>query len=515
MKSVPFLTYLKNFAAKTQQHLQERFFEQKPKLPLKDGDTQYAFVLNEAQVAVAEQLIKLNQEFFKQLDQKESALADDRKKIEELQSQIKQAEEQILIKQNALSEITKVIDTNQHQYNETCRKLKTLKTALDDKLETQGMCKKTQIFTDIREEILNENILEINRISFDRQEQLKADTQKVAQKILQSIYYRYQPRFVWPKSAFAVEFTNQGLIEKYFAESSPILRALLENTDTSINVLNTETENQFLVKIVGGLGVDKEIIRLTLEECRAKKILNLDKIIATRKKYQQRLDGQILNMGQEATRILGIDKVHPEILKLVGSLNFRTSHRQNQYYHSLEVAVLSGMLADELGLDPNLAKRSGLFHDIGKVLDYKIEGSHAVISGDYAAKFHENTQVVDTVLAHHDDKIVDTPHAYLLKAADAMSGARPGARVDMEDGYNRRLDGISAVVQSFQDYGVTHSAIMHAGREVHVYVDSKKTPTAKLDSLAHDIAKKLETDVEYPGQIRVTVVRRTEVTAVA
>ena len=149
------------------------------------------------------------------------------------------------------------------------------------------------------------------------------------------------------------------------------------------------------------------------------------------------------------------------------------------------------------------------------MLDYKIEGSHAVISADYATRFGENEVVVDTVLAHHDDKIVETPFAYILKAADAMSGARPGARVDMEEGYNRRIDGISGVVNSFQELGVTGSAIMHAGREVHVYVDNNKVKNSQIPDLAKNIAEKLEAEVEYPGQIRVTVIRRTEITEVA
>jgi ribonuclease Y len=221
-------------------------------------------------------------------------------------------------------------------------------------------------------------------------------------------------------------------------------------------------------------------------------------------------------MGEDAIKILGLKKsMHPEILKLIGSLNYRTSHRQNQYYHSLEVARLAGMIADEVGVDCELAKRSGILHDIGKVLDYKIEGSHAVISGDYAMRFGEDENVVDTVLAHHDDKAVETPFAYILKAADAMSGARPGARVDMEEGYNRRIDGISGVVNSFADMGVVGSGIMYAGREVHIYVDNARVKQGDISDLANNIAKKLEAEVEYPGQIRVTVIRRTEVTEVA
>lgn len=515
MKSTHILQYLKTFATKAQQQFHEKFFESKSKPIIHAAEKKSALILDEAQMAIAEQMLKLNHQFMDDIDKKNAELAEKEQKIDLLQAQIKQSEEQLFKKQTELSQKSELISSHQNEYQQTQGKLNILKNSLESRLEAQGMCKKSHLFTEIRETILNENILDINRVSFERQEQLKADTQKIAQKILQSIYYRYQPRFIWPKSAFAVEFTGQALIEKYFAEASPILNILIENTSTSLNVLETENQNEFLVKIVGGLGVDKEIIRLTLEECRTKKILNVDKILSIRKKYKNQLDEQILNMGHEATKILGVEKIHPEILKLIGSLNFRTSHRQNQYYHSLEVAILSGMIADELKLDSALAKRSGLLHDIGKVLDYKIEGSHAVISGDYAAKYHETTHVVDTVLAHHDDKIVETPHAFILKAADAMSGARPGARVDMEDGYNRRLDGISSVVQSFQDAGVTHSAIMHAGREVHVYVDTKKTPHTKLDDLARSIAEKLETDVEYPGQIRVTVIRRTEISAVA
>ena len=208
--------------------------------------------------------------------------------------------------------------------------------------------------------------------------------------------------------------------------------------------------------------------------------------------------------------------MHPEILKLIGSLNYRTSHRQNQYYHSIEVARLAGMIADEIGVNNIHAKRAGIFlHDIGKALDYKIEGSHAVISGDYAIRYGEKEDVVDTVLAHHDDKIVETHLLYILKAADALSGSTSWSKRDMEEGYHRRIDGISGVVNSFQEQGVTGSAIMHAGREVHVFVDNNKVKQTDINGLAEGIAKNLKKKLNFPGQIRVTVIRRTEITEVA
>jgi ribonuclease Y len=289
---------------------------------------------------------------------------------------------------------------------------------------------------------------------------------------------------------------------RHFGDGSQIVNLLLEGTESGIDLgLDPNSSEAPTIKISGGAGIDKEAIRLTLEEMFGKNQFQTERIKQILNKHRQNIDRLTLRMGQDALKVLDLDTMHPEILKLIGALNFRTSHRQNQYFHSLEVARLAGMLADELGIDPKLAKRSGILHDIGKVLDYKIEGSHAVISGDYAQRYGESEVVVDTVLSHHDDKIVETAHAYVLKAADAMSGARPGARVDMEEG--------------FQPQGVTGSAIMHAGREVHVFVDNRKVKERDIDPLANHICRKLESDVQFPGQIKVTVVRRIEISEVA
>lgn len=488
---------------------------QKIQTILQNAEEKQRLILAEAHTVLEKQLAQNHAILNHELQTKQLEIQQLKQALSAQQSHIDQYNNNIHNQEKALSQSDALIRANQNLFTTKTYEFQQIKGNFETALERVSSSSKKEISADIKDIFLKEHVMEVSRLTFERQEQLKHEAQKLAQRALQSVYYRYQPRFVWPKSSFIFECTNPLFIEKYFSENSPILKVLLENTDTTLSVLETSTQNEFFVKIAGGLGVDKEIIRLTLEECRTKKLLNADKIPAIRHKYQTILEQQILHMGDEGAKFLGLKKMHPEILKLIGSLNFRTSHRQNQYYHSLEVATLAGMIADELGVDSTLAKRSGLLHDIGKVLDYKIEGSHAVISGDYAAKYHEHESVVDTVLSHHDDKILETPHAFILKAADAMSGARPGARVDMEGGYNRRLDGISAVVQSFQDAGVTHSAIMHAGREVHVYVDTKKTPHTQIDTLAQDIAAKLESDVEYPGQIRVTVIRRMEITAVA
>ena len=175
--------------------------------------------------------------------------------------------------------------------------------------------------------------------------------------------------------------------------------------------------------------------------------------------------------------------------------------------------MLAGLVAEELGVDPTAAKRCGLLHDIGKVLDYRIEGSHAVISGDYADRFGESRYICDTLMSHHNDLVLETPLAHVLKTADTLSGARPGARVNLEEGYQDRLRDIDDVVRGFP--GITKSAIMNGGREIHIEVHHKRVREDEIETMTAAIARKLETDVAFPGQIKVMITRRFESSTVA
>lgn len=441
-------------------------------------------------------------DFERELNQRQSKID---KKWNELQNQESQLSQRLQKSQETPPELTQIEHTKVE-----------LEKSLVDSLITKTNAPREELTAVIQEEVLNAEKLGISKWMLENQERLKSEAQRGARDVLLNIYNRYSPRFIWPKTSFSVEAPSKDVVLRHFGEGSALMALLLEGTETSLEtMLDAQSNEPPTLKISGGAGVDKEIIRLTLEEIFGRNQFNPDRVRQILQKHKQNIDRTILRMGQDAIKILGLDAMHPEILKLIGALNYRTSHRQNQYFHSLEVARLAGMLADEVGVDPKLAKRAGILHDIGKVLDYKIEGSHAVISGDYATRYGEAENVVDTVLSHHDDKIVETPHAYILKAADAMSGARPGARVDMEEGFQKRIEGIADVINSFQSQGVTGSAIMHAGREVHVFVDNRKIKEKDIDPLAQNICRKLESDVQFPGQIKVTVVRRIEISEVA
>jgi ribonuclease Y len=209
----------------------------------------------------------------------------------------------------------------------------------------------------------------------------------------------------------------------------------------------------------------------------------------------------------------GIFGLHPEIVKLLGRLKFRTSYGQNVLKHSIEVSHLAGVMATELGIDPILAKRAGLLHDIGKAVDFEIEGTHMQIGGDLAKKYRENNNVINAIVAHHGDVEPKTLEAILVQAADAISGARPGARRETTTNYIKRLQKLEEISSSFK--GVEKCYAIQAGREVRVMVKPEQINDAQTLFLAKDIAKKIEEEMEYPGQIKVNVIREWRATEFA
>ena len=230
-------------------------------------------------------------------------------------------------------------------------------------------------------------------------------------------------------------------------------------------------------------------------------------------KVRQELEEDIVKTGENTLLECGLHGGHKEIFKLVGRMKYRSSYGQNMLQHSVEVAFLTGMMAAELGLDSSLAKRSGLLHDIGKCVDKSIEGPHALLGYELAKKFGEHPVVANAIGSHHDDIPMESPIAALVQAADAISGARPGARRESVEGYAKRLEKLETFAQSFQ--GVEKTYAIQAGREIRVVVEPGKVDDAMADQLAHDIAAKIQQEMEYPGQIKVMVIREFRSVAIA
>ena len=227
---------------------------------------------------------------------------------------------------------------------------------------------------------------------------------------------------------------------------------------------------------------------------------------------QSQLDKEINKLGEEAILELGISNMHPDLVSLVGKMKYRTSYSQNILDHSLEVAQICGVLAAEVGLDPKLAKRAGLLHDIGKAVDHEIEGNHVDIGGDLVKKFNEPKEVIDAVELSHTDN-PDSLYCLLVQASDAISAARPGARKESYESYVKRVKELEEIASSFN--GVDKCFAIQAGREVRVMVQSDKVNDDEATILSHDIAKKIEEEVSYPGNVKITVVREVRASATA
>ena len=217
--------------------------------------------------------------------------------------------------------------------------------------------------------------------------------------------------------------------------------------------------------------------------------------------------------GESATLEVGVHGIHPELVKILGRLRYRTSYGQNVLQHSIEVAHIAGMMASELGIDPVPARRAGLLHDIGKALDHEIEGSHVQIGVDICKKYRENPQVIHAIEAHHGDVEPKTTLAFIIMAADAISAARPGARRENMESYIKRLETLEALCNGFE--GVESSYAVQAGREVRILVQPDKVSDDEVILLARNVAKKIENELDYPGQIKVSVIRESRATEYA
>jgi ribonucrease Y len=228
---------------------------------------------------------------------------------------------------------------------------------------------------------------------------------------------------------------------------------------------------------------------------------------------RQGMEQEIRALGKKAFQLLGIPKAHPEIVDLVGALNFRTSYTQNQWWHAVEASYLAGLIAAELGLDEKLARRATLMHDIGKALTHKIEGSHAVIGADIARRVGESELVANAIGAHHADEPCNSAYAYLVAACDAMSGARPGARRELAEGFTARVEDLERIGENRR--GVAHAHAVHGGRELRVYVRERDVDDLAVVEMSTDIANQISEEMTFPGQIKVTVIRSFEAVATA
>jgi len=338
------------------------------------------------------------------------------------------------------------------------------------------------------------------------EDEAKESADKKAKKILSLTIQRYAGDYVAEKTINSVALPSDEMKGRIIGREGRNIRAI--EAATGIDLIIDDTPEAVIIS--GFNPVRREVARLALERLIADGRIHPSRIEEVVKKAEQEVEGTIREAGEQATFDVGVHGIHPEIIKLVGRLRYRTSYGQNVLQHSLEVSFLCGIMAAELGMDIKQAKRAGLLHDIGKAVDHEIEGSHAVIGADLARKYGEQPEIVHAIAAHHEDEKPDTVLAVLVQAADALSGARPGARREMLETYVKRLEDLERIGTSFN--GVTSCFAIQAGREVRVMVSSDVVSDEQSHIIAKDIARKIEDEMTYPGQIRVNVIRETRAT---
>ncbi|MDO9123069.1 MAG: ribonuclease Y, partial [Deltaproteobacteria bacterium] len=364
---------------------------------------------------------------------------------------------------------------------------------------------KRLLMESMEEEAKHEAAKGIKRI----EDEARETADKKAKEIISLAVQRYAGEYVAEKTVSVVSLPNEEMKGRIIGREGRNIRAL--EAATGIDLIIDDTPEAVILS--GFNPVRREIARISLERLVSDGRIHPARIEEIVQKVEQEVETTMREAGEQATFDVGVHGIHPELIKLIGRLKYRTSYAQNVYQHSLEVAFLSGIMAAELGINVKQAKRAGLLHDIGKAADHEVEGPHGRIGADLARKYGESPAIVHAIASHHEEEKPESILDVLVEAADALSGARPGARREMLETYVKRLEDLEKIAQSFQ--GVEKSYAIQAGREIRVMVQPDRISDEASAILSRDIARKIEKELTYPGQIKVTVIREMRAVEIA
>lgn len=470
---------------------------------LEDAKRQAETILKEASLKAKDEVYQAKAEF-------ERETKDKRRDLQALEKRLQQKEENLDKKMNLFdqrdADFTKKeqgLLAKEQALAQKDEKLDQLVEEELNKLESMSGMSAAEAKKILMETMENEAKLDAAKRIKAIEEEARETADKKSKEIMALAIQRYAGEYVAERTVSVVALPSDEMKGRIIGREGRNIRAL--EAATGIDLIIDDTPEAVILS--GFNPVRREVAKISLEKLIADGRIHPGRIEEVVAKATEEVEQTMKEAGEQATFDLGVHGIHPELLKLIGRLKFRTSYSQNVYQHSLEVAFLCGIMAAELGVNVKQAKRAGLLHDLGKAVDHEVEGSHAVIGAELARKYGESPKIVHAIMAHHEDEKPSTVLAVLVQAADALSGARPGARREMMETYVKRLEDLERIAGSFS--GVVNSFAIQAGREIRVMVSSDEVSDERAVVLAKDVAKKIEAEMTYPGQIKVNVIRET------
>jgi len=462
----------------------------------------------EANAIKKEKLIEVKDEWIKKRQELDDEFNARQRKTQNVERQLSVKEENLDRKADELRQQEKNLRNLEGDLREKSKTIHVKETEADKlvQLQTEKLEKLAGVSREEAKRMLTENL--VNEAKNEAaagvreiREKARVEAKKEAQKIIVQAIQRTAADHSVETTVSVISLPNEEMKGRIIGREGRNIRSFEAITGCDIIVDDTPDA----VVISGFDPFRREVAKVSLERLIADGRIHPTKIEEIVDKVRNELEEEMVQVGEDALLEVGIHGVHPELVKLLGKMKYRSSYGQNVLQHSIEVAFLSGLMAVEIGLDSSIAKRAGLFHDIGKVADRNAEGPHALLGYEIAKKYGETSAVANAIGSHHEDIVMETPIAALVQAADAISGARPGARRESLEGYVKRLEKLESIARSFSGVGKTYA--IQAGREVRVIVEPEKVNDTFADQLAHEISQKIQEQMEYPGQIKVMVIR--------
>ena len=448
----------------------------------------------EATLEAKEEAIHLRAEVEKELKERRSEISKQERRIQQKEESLDKKSENYEQKEEKLSRKLKEAETLKEEIEEFRRQeWETLERISGFTIDQA----KEYLLNNLENEIQHESALRIK----ESEQRAKEESEQRAREIVTMAIQRYAADFVAEATVSVVPLPSDEMKGRIIGREGRNIRTI--ETMTGVDLIIDDTPEAITISCFDP--VRREIARIALERLVHDGRIHPAKIEETVEKARRDVENTIKQEGERATFETGVYGLHPELVKLLGRLRYRTSYGQNVLLHSIEVSHIAGIMAAELGVDVTLAKRAGLLHDIGKALDHEIEGSHVQIGVDVARKYKESAGVINAIEAHHGDVEPNSVVSCLVQTADAVSAARPGARRENLEAYIKRLQKLEEISSEFP--GVERSFAIQAGREIRIMVKPEAVSDDTLTLLARDIAKKIEDEMEYPGQIKVNLVR--------